>query len=101
MNDDREPVSENNDDFVKEFERDLKVDPGQLAGAVRDAEGIEQCASGLKCMLKRDAIYPAQVRDDIDSIKTGLSRLEKLIDELDPRPTASARSSVPPSNSKS
>ena len=42
MNDDREPVSENNDDFVKEFERDLKVDPGQLAGAVRDAEGIEQ-----------------------------------------------------------
>jgi hypothetical protein len=68
------------------LKRDLKVDPAQLAGAARDAEVIEQFAQGLKRMLKkRDSIYPAQIRDLIDNIKANLSRLEKLIDELDPR----------------
>jgi hypothetical protein len=39
MNDDREPVSKNNDDFdLKEFERTLEVDPVQMADAVKTAE---------------------------------------------------------------
>jgi hypothetical protein len=83
-----------------DFERDLKVTPVQLADAVKNAKGIESEVFGLKLMFERDVIYPAQVRDYIASIKNDLSRLEKLIDELDPRPTASARSSVPPSNSR-
>jgi hypothetical protein len=75
-------MTEDREFDVKEFERELKVDP---AHGIKNAYWIKQSASGLERMLKRDVIYPAQVRDDIDSIKAHLSELEKLIGELDPR----------------
>jgi hypothetical protein len=78
-------MTEDREFDVKEFERELKVDPAQLADGIKNAYWIKQSASGLERMLKRDVIYPAQVRDDIDSIKAHLSELEKLIGELDPR----------------
>ena len=74
-----------NDDFVNEFERELKVDPAQIVDGVKNAEWIEQSAFNLKRMLKREVIYPAQIRDDLDSIKASLSKLDKLIGELDPQ----------------
>ena len=78
-------MTDDRDDFVKEFERTLEVDPAQLAGGAKKVQGIEQHARGLERMFARNTIYPAQVRDLIDAIKTNLSELEKLIDGLDPQ----------------